>query len=83
MDIRDLQVWIEEAKIARLIRQSEAYNASLLPHRKQADVNAEIERLKWKIYETEHGDKIDELDRKADEKRKRDALKRRRKRKKS
>jgi len=64
----------------RLARQSEAYGAALLPHRKQSDANAEINRVNWKIYELEHGDRIDELDSKAEEKRKQDAIKRRKKR---
>ena len=69
MDIRDLKVWLEEAQMNRLRRKSEAYDASLLPHRGR-DANKEIERLNWQIYETEHAEKLDELDRKAEAKRK-------------
>ena len=68
MDIRDLKTWLEEAQMKRLLRKTEAYEASLLPHRKNA--NQEIERLNWQIYETENAEKLDELDRRAEAKRK-------------
>lgn len=63
MDIRDFAVWMREARVRSLIRRSENYAASLLPHREAKDVNAEIERLQLKFYEAEHEDEIEEAER--------------------
>jgi len=63
MDVRDFAVWMREARMRALIRRSESYAASLLPHREAKDVNAEIERLQLKFYEAEHEDEIEEAER--------------------
>ena len=63
MDVRDFAVWMREARMRTLIRRSENYAASLLPHREAKDVNAEIERLQLKFYEAEHEDEIEEAER--------------------
>jgi len=75
MDVRDLEDWVRESVRRRLERREEAYNVILLPHQKPEEIRKEVESIHWQIYELEHGDDLDELDRRAQEKRKRDAPK--------
>ena len=63
MDVRDLAVWKREARVRALIRRSENYAASLLPHREAEKVNKEIEKLELTFYEAEHEDEIEEAER--------------------
>ena len=79
MDVRDLEIWLEEAEMRRLLRKAEAYSAAILPRR--TDAKAEIERLNWRIYEMENAEKLDELDRKAEAKRKKHAEEREKRKK--
>jgi hypothetical protein len=63
MDVRDFAAWKREARVMALIRRSENYAASLLPHREAGKVNEEIKKLELTFYEAEHEDEIDEAER--------------------
>ena len=67
MDIRDIKFWMREASITSLMKRAERYAASILPHRKAEDVNAELDKIKWEFYGLEHEEEIDKTEKAAKE----------------
>lgn len=63
MDVRDFAVWVREARLKVLMRRSENYAASLLPHRDVKEVNKELKRLEAVVYESEHEEEIEQAER--------------------
>lgn len=58
MGVRDLKFWTKEANRRQLIRQKEAAEAALLPVRKDADIKAHLDRIRWAMYELDYADDI-------------------------
>lgn len=63
MDVRDVFFWAAEAKRKGLVRQLAAYNAALLPHQEQKDLNREMTRLQTQLREIDAADEIAETER--------------------
>jgi len=80
MDIRDIKFWMKEASIASLMKRAESYAASILPHRKAEDVNAELDKIKWEFYGLEHEEEIDKTEKAAKERLEKMKMRRKRKR---
>lgn len=59
MDIRELKLWITEARIKKIFDKAERYAASVLPERGQEEINKEFKRMEYEFYEIEHEDEID------------------------
>jgi hypothetical protein len=58
MDIRDFSAWSKEAARRALLRRSEMYGASLLPHQKEDSMRRSIDELNMQMYELDHEDAI-------------------------
>jgi hypothetical protein len=58
MDIRDFSAWSREAKRKALMRRSEMYGASLLPHQTETTMRRSIDDLGLQMYEIDHEDAI-------------------------
>jgi len=58
MDIRDFSAWSREAARRALLRRSEMYGASLLPHQKEDSMRRSLDELNIQFYELDHGDAI-------------------------
>ena len=62
MDIREFRDWMKEAEIKEVLDRLERYSASILPHRKAEDVNAEIQAVEMKYYELEYEEEVDRIE---------------------
>jgi hypothetical protein len=58
MDVRDFSAWSREAARRALLRRSEMYGASLLPHQKEDSMRRSIDELNIQFYELDHEDAI-------------------------
>jgi hypothetical protein len=62
MDVRDFSVWSREAVRRALLRRSEMYGASLLPHQKENTMRRSIDDLNIQFYELDHGEAIEKVE---------------------
>ena len=62
MDIRDFSAWSREAARRALLRRSEMYGASLLPHQKEDSMRRSLDELNMQFYELDHGDVIEKVE---------------------
>jgi hypothetical protein len=65
LDIRELRDWEKEAELKRTLDRGERYAASLLPHRRSEDVNREITKLEMEVYNLEHEEEVDRVEKMA------------------
>ena len=72
MDVRDLDFWSREAEIHELLRKKDAIEASAMGQQPSSAINETLARIRWTIYGLEHEDDIEDMDRRAREKRARD-----------
>jgi len=63
MDVRELKEWLREAEIREITARAERYAASILPHRRPEDINAEIQNIEMRYYELENEDEIERIER--------------------
>jgi hypothetical protein len=63
--LRDEKFWLKEARRQRLIRRLEAYSVSLLPHLNEEAIRREIEEAHQEVYELDHEDEIEAIEKKA------------------
>lgn len=62
MDIRDFSAWSKEAMRRILLRRSERYGASLLPHQKEDSMRRSLDDLRLQMYELDHEGEIADID---------------------
>jgi len=62
MGLRDFSIWSKEAARRALLRRSELYGASLLPHQKEQYMRRTLDELRLRLYEMDHEDDIAEVE---------------------
>lgn len=76
MGVRDAKFWSLEAQRRGLVRRAERYRAALLPEMAPEERQKELGRMNTLLLESDFDpDDLDRMDREAQEKRERDALK--------
>lgn len=62
MDVRDLQLWIENAEVQGLKRQADAILAALLPHQEQRQIDHVIGGIRHRTWELQNEEKVEALE---------------------
>jgi hypothetical protein len=67
MDLRDFDLWIQEAHRRSLGRRAELYSAALLPNQKADTVRREMDKIRLGLYEMDNEDSIEAVEKMARE----------------
>jgi len=62
MGLRDFEDWTAEAARSVLTRRMELCEAALLPHLRQESINRTMDELKYKIYELDNEQEIEDIE---------------------
>ena len=65
MGVREFAIWSLEARRKRLLRISELYQASLLPHQSEYSMNKVLDELKCNLYEIDNEDHVANIENEA------------------
>jgi hypothetical protein len=62
MDVRDFNLWVRIAASWKLKKRMDAYTASLLPHQESAYIKAQIDELRYQIFDLDNEEEVSEIE---------------------